>query len=174
MMMKKISHQLCFPRPHDPHCSPASSPWSIQSNTARQLFSTDQNSNFLICFACWFSANISSWKCEKRITHRLDHISPVLGEPGDRVHLPTVVDCDLVTKIVIPTGLNCFQIQRLRNHFQNIYLQILSCSTKYCNIHKEINSFQCKFSFLPGHPPKWNRTSLLPWRNVIMSVVNKT
>ena len=31
-MTKKFSHQLCFPRPRDPHCSPESSPWSINSH----------------------------------------------------------------------------------------------------------------------------------------------
>ena len=41
-----------------------------------------------------------NWEHFKRSTHGLDHISPVLGEPRDRVHLPAVVDCHLASQIL--------------------------------------------------------------------------
>ena len=47
-----------------------------------------------------FHKNWEHFKCQKRSTHGLDHISPVLGEPRDRVHLPAVVDCHLASQIL--------------------------------------------------------------------------
>ena len=41
-----------------------------------------------------------NWEHFKRSTHGLDHISPVLGEPRDRIDLPAVVDCHLASQIL--------------------------------------------------------------------------